>query len=82
MEKISLELNSNNLPTLLMLKDEAPFGTMSNLIASLAAAPFRPIVNIAVVREFRCEYAALSSQSELLAFMKSEKMNTRSMNQF
>jgi transposase len=45
-------------------------------------APYRPVVNLALVREFRYEYAAVSPWDGCLDFMTAEKMNTDSMSHF
>lgn len=50
--------------------------------ACWAPAPYRPVVGLALVREFRYEYAAVSPWSGDLDFMTAEKMNTDSMNTF
>ena len=74
--------NQDNLPVRLMFQDEARFGRMSNPRACWSPAPHRPVVNLALVREFRYEYAAVSPWDGSLDYMTSEKMNTESMNCF
>jgi len=74
--------NKNNLPVRLMFQDEARFGRMSDARACWAPAPIRPMVKMALVREFRYEYAAVSPWDGALDYMTSEKMNTESMNCF
>jgi transposase len=65
-----------------MFEDEARFGRMSDPRACWAPAPHRPIVNLALVREFRYEYAAVSPWDGGLDYMTAEKMNTDSMSRF
>jgi len=52
--------NDKKMPIRLMFQDEARFGRMSDPRACWAPAPFRPLINLALVREFRYEYAAVS----------------------
>jgi hypothetical protein len=52
--------NQQNLPVRLLFQDEARFGQLSNPRACWAPAPNRPTVNLALLREFRYEYAAIS----------------------
>ena len=66
----------------LMFQDEARFGRMSDPRSCWAPSPYRPIVNLALVREFRYEYAAVSPWDGCLDYMTVEKMNTESMNRF
>jgi transposase len=74
--------NEQNLPVRLMFHDEARFGRMSDPRACWAPAPLRPVVGLALVREFRYEYAAVSPWSGDLDYMTSEKMNTENMSKF
>ena len=74
--------NVKNLPVRLVFQDEARFGRMSNPRACWAPAPERPIVGLALVREFRYEYAAVSPWRGDLDYMTSEKMNTENMSKF
>jgi len=74
--------NEENLPVRLMFEDEARFGRMSDPRACWAPAPQRPTVNLALVREFRYEYAAVSTWDGGLDYMTAEKMNTESMSRF
>lgn len=71
--------NIDRLPIRLMFQDEARFGRMSDPRACWAPAPQRPVVNLALVREFRYEYAAVSPWDGCLDFMTAEKMNTENM---
>jgi len=74
--------NEDNLPLRLMFQDEARFGRISDPRSCWAPAPYRPVVNLALVREFRYEYAAVSPWDGCLDFMTAEKMNTENMSRF
>ena len=74
--------NEGQLPIRLMFQDEARFGRMSDPRSCWAPAPYRPVVNLALVREFRYEYAAVSPWNGCLDYMTVEKMNTDSMTRF
>jgi len=74
--------NQKNLPIRLMFQDEARFGRMSDPRSCWAPAPKRPLVNRAIIREFRYEYAAVSAWDGDLDYMTSEKMNTDNMSRF
>ena len=74
--------NEDQLPLRLMFQDEARFGRMSDPRSCWAPAPHRPIVNLALVREFRYEYAAVSPWDGALDVMTAEKMNTENMSRF
>jgi transposase len=74
--------NENQLPLRLMFQDEARFGRMCDPRSCWAPAPYRPVVHLALVREFRYEYAAVSPWDGCLDFMTTEKMNIESMSHF
>lgn len=74
--------NHYNLPVRLMFQDEARFGRMSDPRSCWSPAPFRPVVNLALIREFRYEYATVSPWDGALDYMTAEKMNTENMNLF
>lgn len=74
--------NEGQLPIRLMFQDEARFGRMSDPRSCWAPAPHRPVVNLALVREFRYEYAAVSPWDGCLDYMTADKMNTDSMTRF
>jgi transposase len=74
--------NYNKLPLRLMFQDEARFGRMSDPRSCWAPAPLRPLINLALVREFCYEYAAVSPWDGHLDYMTSEKMNTENMSKF
>lgn len=65
-----------------MFQDEARFGRMSDPRSCWAPAPHRPTVGLALIREFRYQYAAVSPWDGDLDFMTAEKMNTESMSCF
>lgn len=74
--------NEKRLPVRLMFQDEARFGRMSDPRSCWAPAPHRPVVNLAMIREFRYEYAAVSPWDGCLDFLTTEKMNTENMSRF
>ena len=74
--------NQKNLPIRLMFQDEARFGRLSDPRACWAPAPNRPTVSLALIRECRYEYAAVSPWDGGLDYMTSEKMNTDNMSRF
>jgi transposase len=74
--------NTNNLPIRLIFQDEARFGRINDPRSCWAPSPHRPLVNVALVREFRYEYAAVSPWDGCLNFMTAEKMNTENMTLF
>ena len=63
--------NKKNLPIRLMFQDEARFGRLTDPRACWAPAPKRPVVNLALIREFRYEYAAVSPWDGDLDYMTS-----------
>lgn len=65
-----------------MFQDEARFGRMSDPRSCWAPVPHRPVVNLALIREFRYEYAAVSPWDGYLDYMTTEKMNTENMSRF
>ena len=65
-----------------MFQDEAHFTRMSDPRSCWAPSPHRPVVNLALVREFRYEYTAVSPWDGCLDFMTTEKMNTENMTLF
>lgn len=74
--------NEKRLPLRLMFQDEARFGRMSDPRSCWAPAPHRPVVNLALIREFRYEYASVSPWDGCLDFLTTEKMNTENMSRF
>ncbi|MFH0957989.1 MAG: transposase [Pseudomonadota bacterium] len=74
--------NKDQLPLRLTFQDEARFGRMSDPRSCWVPAPHGPVVNLALVREFRYEYVAVSPWDGGLDFMTAEKMNTENMFRF
>lgn len=65
-----------------MFQDEARFGRMSDPRACWAPSPHRSVVSLALAREFKYEYAAVSSRDGDIDHMTRKKMNTESMSCF
>lgn len=65
-----------------MFQDEARFGRMSDPRKCWAPPHCRPLVGLALVREFVYEYAAVSPGDGSLDFWTTPKMNTEHMSQF
>lgn len=76
------EKNTDRLPVRLMFQDEARFGRMSDPRKCWAPAPCRPVVGLALVREFVYEYAAVSPGDGSLDHWTTSAMNTDHMSQF
>lgn len=74
--------NDKQLPVRLMFQDEARFGRISDPRSCWAPAPLRPLVSLALVREFRYQYAAVSPWDGHLDYMTADKMNTENMTKF
>src|SRR5659263_468260 len=74
--------NQKNLPIRLMFQDEARFGRISDPRSCWAPAPMRPVVNLALIREFKYEYAAVSPWDGGLDYMTSEKLHIDNMSRF
>jgi transposase len=65
-----------------MFQDEARFGRLSDPRVCWAPAPHRPMVGLALIREFRYEYVAVSPWDGSLDYMTAEKMNSQNMTCF
>lgn len=65
-----------------MFQDEARFGRMSVPIPCWAPRGMRPVVGLALVREFVYAYAAVSPQDGKLNTLIAARMNTQTMNRF
>ena len=65
-----------------MFQDEARFGRMSDSARCWAPFPIRPMVKLALVREFRYFYAAIGPQWGTLDWMVAETMKTEEMSRF
>lgn len=71
-----------NLPLRVVFQDEARFGRLSDPRRCWAPAPLRPLVPVAMVREYTYAYAAVSPHDGELAWMLSAKMDTLNMSAF
>jgi len=76
------EKNTERLPVRLMFQDEARFGRMSDPRRCWAPAPCRPVVGLALVREFVYEYAAVSPGDGSLDHWMTLSMDSEHMGQF
>ena len=65
-----------------MFQDEARFGRMSDPRRCWAPAPLRPLVKVALVREFSYAYAAVSPADGALDWMMAPKMDRITMEEF
>lgn len=74
--------NGLNLPVRLMFQDEARFGRLSDPRRCWAPAPCRPMVAVALVREYTYAYAAVTPRDGALDWMLTAKMDTLNMNAF
>ena len=71
-----------NMPLRLMFEDEARFGRMSSTYAAWAPKPMRPMVELALVREFEYVYCAVSPQDGKAVWTTQTQMNTDCMSHF
>jgi len=65
-----------------MFQDEARFGRLSDPRKCWAPAPMRPVVAVAIVREYIYAYGAVTPQDGALDWMLSAKMDTLNMGAF
>ena len=63
----------------LMFQDEARFGRMSLPYSAWAPKPIRPVVDLALVREFSYVYCAASPSDGKTVWALADKMNTEEM---
>lgn len=82
MEAAKLKAKEKGLGFRLMFQDEARFGRMSLPYHAWAPAPLRPMVKLALVREFKYVYCAVAPADGETAWMVSDLMNTESMGKF
>lgn len=66
----------------MVFQDEARFGRLSDPRRCWAPAPLRPLVPVALVREYAYAYAAVCPRDGDLVWMLSAKMNTPNMSLF
>lgn len=78
----SVDQNALNLPLRVMFQDEARFGRLSDPRHCWAPAPLRPVVSVALVREYTYAYAAVTPKDGALDWMLTAKMDTLNMNAF
>jgi transposase-like protein len=76
------ERNVLNLPVRVMFQDEARFGRLSDPRRCWAPAPLRPVVPVALVREYTYAYATVSPGDGSLDWMLTPKMDTLNMSAF
>lgn len=76
------ERNVLNLPLRVMFQDEARFGRLSDPRRCWAPAPLRPMVPVALVREYTYAYGAVSPLDGALDWMLTPKMDTLNMSAF
>lgn len=65
-----------------MFQDEARFGRLSDPRRCWAPAPIRPLVGLALIREYSYAYAAVSPADGKLDWMMAPKMDTPNMSSF
>ena len=65
-----------------MFQDEARFGRISDPRKCWAPAPLRPVVKLALVREYAYAYAAVSPMDGGIDWMLAAKMDTLTMGSF
>lgn len=71
-----------NLAVRVMFQDEARFGRLSDPRRCWAPAPLRPVVPVALVREYTYAYGAVSPLDGALDWMLTQKMDTLNMSAF
>jgi transposase len=69
-------------PILIFFQDEARFGRLSEPVSCWAPAPARPVVNIALVRQYEYVFGAVCPQTGDLEFMTAPDMKTDNMSLF
>lgn len=66
----------------IMFQDEARFGRMSDPRRCWAPAPIRPMVKVALIREYTYAYAAVSPSDGALTWMVAPRMDRITMQSF
>jgi transposase len=74
--------NLKRLPIRLMFQDEARFGRMSDPKRCWVPAPDRPLINQALVREYKYIFGAVCPKTGLHEFMIADNMKTENMSLF
>ena len=77
-----VKTNTSGLPVRLVFQDEARFGRLSDPRRCWAPAPLRPMVQVALIREYTYAYAAVSPADGALDWMLAAKMDTLTMGTF
>ncbi|MDR1314116.1 MAG: IS630 family transposase [Deltaproteobacteria bacterium] len=67
---------------LIFFQDEARFGRMSDPVSCWAPAPARPVVNVALVRQYQYVFGAVCPQTGDFEFLKASDMKTDNMSLF
>jgi transposase len=78
----AIKKNKYNKEVVLFFQDEARYGRLSHPRSCWAPLPERPMVNLAIIREFRYIYAAASPNTGLLHYLFFEQMNTDNMSYY
>jgi transposase len=81
MEEVSVK-NINRYPVYLMFQDKARFGRMCDPRTCWAPAPLRPVVNLALVREYEYVFGAVCPKTWHLDYMFAPNMKTENMSIF
>jgi transposase len=76
------KLNTKEYPTYLMFQDEARFGRLSDPRRCWAPMPFRPLVQSALIREYKYIYGAVCPTTGNLDYMMADNMKTDTMSIF
>jgi hypothetical protein len=76
----ALKQNKNQLDVMLFFQDEARYGRLSSPRSCWAPFPSRPMVNLAIVREFRYIYSSICPWNGSSYTLFFEEMNTICMN--
>jgi hypothetical protein len=82
MDEAQQNWNHRDLPLYLTFQDEARFGRMSDPRACWAPAPYRPIVKLALVREYRYIFGSVSPKTGCVDYMIADNMKTENMSLF
>ncbi|MDR1080599.1 MAG: IS630 family transposase [Deltaproteobacteria bacterium] len=69
-------------PILIFFQDEARFGRMSQPVGCWAPAPARPVVNVALVRQYQYVFGAVCPQTGDFEYMTAPDMETYNMSLF
>ena len=78
----ALKKNVNNYPVCLMFQDEARFGRMSDPRKCWAPEGIRPLVMLALVRQFKYVFGAVCPSNGHFDYMIANDMRTPNMSRF